>query len=63
MRFRMSFRFKLLLVISSVMLLAIASFLYLATNLFSKDKLAYVFDLNASREGVFLRLVPARSRR
>lgn len=45
-RLRLSIRFKILLVISGVLLAAFGSYLYLATSLFTNDKLAYIHDLN-----------------
>ena len=44
-------RIKMLTTTLVVLLLAIGSYLYLATSLFTDDKLAYVFDLNASLVG------------
>lgn len=46
--FRISIRLKMLVVISGVLLLAMGAYLYLATTLFTRDKLAYVYDLNSS---------------
>jgi two-component system, NtrC family, sensor kinase len=45
---RVSIRFKMLLVISAVLLPTMSIYLYLATTLFARDKLAYIYDLNAS---------------
>ncbi|HZI14254.1 MAG TPA: ATP-binding protein [Myxococcus sp.] len=45
---RLSIRYKLLLVISALLLLAVGAYVYLATTLFNRDKIAYVFDANAS---------------
>ena len=45
---RVSIRLKMLAVISGVLLLAMGAYLYLATTLFTRDKLAYVYDLNGS---------------
>lgn len=47
-KFRVSIRLKMLFVISAVLLLSMGTYLYLATTLFTRDKLAYVYDLNAS---------------
>ncbi len=43
---RLALRFKMLLVMSVVLVLAFGTYLYLATSLFTQDKLAYVHDLN-----------------
>ena len=45
---RISIRYKILLVISGVLFVAMGTYLYLATSLFTRDKLAYIYDLNAS---------------
>jgi signal transduction histidine kinase len=45
---RLSIRYKLLFVISALLLLAVGAYVYLATTLFNRDKMAYVFDANAS---------------
>lgn len=47
-KLRISIRFKMLIVISSILLLSMGTYLYLATTLFTRDKLAYVYDLNSS---------------
>ncbi len=47
-RVRLSIRYKLLLVISALLLLAVGAYVYLATTLFNRDKIAYVFDASAS---------------
>ncbi len=47
MRLRLSIRYKMLLTIMVVLLLAIGTYLYLATSLFTEDKLTYVYDLNS----------------
>jgi two-component system NtrC family sensor kinase len=47
-KLRVSIRLKMLLVISAVLLLSMGTYLYLAITLFTQDKLAYVYDLNAS---------------
>jgi len=48
MKLRVSIRFKMLFVIAAVLLLAMGTYLYLATTLFTRDKLAYIYDLNSS---------------
>ena len=48
MKLRISIRYKMLLVIAAVLLLAMGTYLYLATSLFTEDKLAYIYDLNSS---------------
>ena len=45
---RLSIRVKMLLTIVAVLTFAMGSHLILATTLFERDKLAYVFDLNAA---------------
>src|SRR5690348_16060212 len=45
---RLSIRYKMLLVIAGVLLVAMGTYLYLASSLFTQDKLAYIYDLNAS---------------
>ena len=47
-KLRISIRLKMLIVISSILLLTMGTYLYLATSLFTRDKLAYVYDLNSS---------------
>jgi hypothetical protein len=47
-KLRISIRLKMLIVISSILLIAMGTYLYLATTLFTRDKLAYVYDLNSS---------------
>ncbi len=47
-RLRFSIRYKTLAVIASVLLAASALYLYLATSLFTVDKLASVYDVNAA---------------
>lgn len=48
-RLKLSIRFKLLLLISVLLLAILGTHLYLATSLFSEDKLAYIYDLSASQ--------------
>ena len=50
-RIRISIRIKMLLVISAVLSTAIVSYLLLATSLFERDKIAYIYDLNSSLAG------------
>ena len=45
---RISIRLKLLLVIATVVLSALAVYVYLATSMFTRDKLSYVYDMNAA---------------
>jgi signal transduction histidine kinase len=47
-RLRIPIRYKLLLAITVVLLLAVGAYVWLATSLFTRDKLAYIYDLNAS---------------
>lgn len=47
-RARWTIRFKIMMVFASVLLAAIGTQLYLAVSLFASDKLAYIYDLNAS---------------
>lgn len=47
-RFRLSIRYKILLLILAMLLLTLGTYLYLATSLFKQDKLAYVYDLNST---------------
>ena len=47
-RVRISIRYKLLAVITALLLVALGAYVYLATTLFNRDKLAYVFDANAA---------------
>lgn len=47
-RLRVSLRYKILLVIAGVLLVAMGTYLYLASSLFTQDKLVYIYDLNAS---------------
>lgn len=47
-RLRLSIRYKILLIILGVLFLAMGTYLYLAATLFTRDKLAYIYDLNAS---------------
>jgi len=48
MKIRLSIRYKMLIVISIVLFATMVSYLYLATKLFTNDKLAYIYDLNSS---------------
>jgi two-component system NtrC family sensor kinase len=45
---RLSVRHQVLLVVSGLLLLAMGTYLYIATSLFSQDKRAYVYDLQSS---------------
>lgn len=45
---RLSVRYKIVLVIAGVLLMAMGTYLSLAATLFTRDKLAYIYDLNAS---------------
>ena len=47
-RLRVSLRYKILGVIAGVLLAAMGAYLYLASSLFTEDKLVYIYDLNAS---------------
>ncbi|MGE4134029.1 MAG: hypothetical protein AB7F86_20500, partial [Bdellovibrionales bacterium] len=47
-KIRLSLRFKLLFVLVSLPLISLGLYLLMATDLFQKDKLAYVFDSSAS---------------
>lgn len=44
---RFSIRYKMLLLVTAVLVLAMVSYLLLASTLFQRDKRAYIFDLNA----------------
>jgi len=48
---RLSIRFKMLIVFVTVIVVALATHLYLAVRLFNADKLAYIYDLNATLVG------------
>ncbi len=48
MRLRIPIRFKILVVVAVLLLAAMSAYLVLATRLFRRDKLAYVFDLNSA---------------
>ncbi|MBI3178029.1 MAG: cache domain-containing protein, partial [Deltaproteobacteria bacterium] len=48
MPLRLSIRYKVLLLVLAVVLAALATYLTLAITLFNRDKLAYVYDLNAT---------------
>lgn len=48
---RIPLRIKVLVLVSVVLLSAVGTYLYLATSLYTRDKLAYIYDLNASRVG------------
>ena len=50
-RLRVSIRIKVLVLVSGVLLLAMGSYLSLATSLFTADKLAYIYDLNNTMVG------------
>ncbi len=50
-RLHLSIRFKMLIVFASVLLIALGTHLFLAVRLFTADKLAYIYDLNASVVG------------
>lgn len=45
---RLSIRYKLLLVMAVLLLVALGSYVYLAVTLYTRDKLAYVFDANSA---------------
>jgi signal transduction histidine kinase len=47
-RLRIPLRAKVLVLISALLLAAMGTYLYLATSLFTRDKLVYVYDLNAA---------------
>jgi two-component system, NtrC family, sensor kinase len=47
-RFRISIRYKLLVFVALALLLAVGGYGYLAVSLFTKDKLAYIYDMNAA---------------
>ena len=47
MKLGLPIRYKMLIVISVVLLAAMGSYLYMATKLFNEDKLTYIFDLNS----------------
>jgi signal transduction histidine kinase len=45
---RFSIRYKMLLLVTAVLVVAMLSYLLLASTLFTRDKTAYIFDLNAA---------------
>src|ERR1700730_2355580 len=47
-KIRMSLRYKLLLLLTTLPLASFATFVLLAADLFQKDKVAYVFDSSAT---------------
>src|SRR5262245_364287 len=48
MALRIPIRFKVVSVVAAMLLAALGTFLYLATSLYTRDKLTYVFDQNAA---------------
>ena len=47
-KIRLSLRYKLLLLLTTLPVLSLALYLWMATDLFQKDKVAYVFDSSAA---------------
>ena len=47
-RIRIPIRYKVLMLVSTMLLAALSSYLYLAVSLFTRDKLMYTFDLNST---------------
>src|SRR5262245_37888878 len=50
---RFSIRYKVLGLVAGVLLVAMVTYVYFAVRLFTRDKLAYVYDLNATLAGTF----------
>jgi two-component system, NtrC family, sensor kinase len=47
-RLRISIRYKLLVFVALALLLAVGGYSYLAVSLYTQDKLAYIYDMNAA---------------